>query len=172
MSHADLTALRVLAIIPAYNEDKTIAQVIGSIKRLAQGIDILVVNDGSTDSTGIEAQKTGQALVVNLPANLGIGGAVQTGFKYAHRNHYDIAFQFDGDGQHRTSQIHKILTPVMESAADVVIGSRFLKKHNGFQSTFIRRIGIRIFEYLNWGADPPENHRQHLGFQGLWTQSH
>jgi len=142
-------AFRVLAIVPAYNEEKTISEVILSIKQLDFGIDILVINDGSTDRTGMEAQKTEQALVVNLPANLGIGGAVQTGFKYALRNNYDIAFQFDGDGQHKALEIKKIIGPVMDSEVDVVIGSRFLKKHNGFQSTVARRIGIKIFEYLN-----------------------
>ena len=141
--------IRILAIVPAFNEENSISGVIQSLNELDYGVDVLVVNDGSKDATGIKAKKTGQALVVNLSANLGIGGAVQTGFKYAHRNHYDIAFQFDGDGQHMASEIEKIIRPVIENQADMVIGSRFLKKHNDFRSTFVRRIGIRVFQYLN-----------------------
>ena len=141
--------MKILAIVPAYNEEKNIIGVIESIKSEDPQIDILVVNDGSDDRTGEIARSSGLAQVVNLSCNLGIGGAVQTGFKFARRHNYDIIFQFDGDGQHIASEIEKILTPVRNDLADVVIGSRFCQDHTGFKSTYLRRIGIKIFEMLN-----------------------
>ena len=140
---------RILAIVPSYNEEKSIAHVIGSIKNSDPYIDILVVNDGSTDNTGSVAKSTGEAFIVNLPCNIGIGGAVQAGFKYASRNGYDVAFQFDGDGQHLASEIKALLEPIFKNDADVTIGSRFSAKTAGFQSTLLRRGGIKIFELLN-----------------------
>ncbi|MCK4535347.1 MAG: glycosyltransferase family 2 protein, partial [Syntrophobacterales bacterium] len=104
--------MKILAIVPSFNEEENIAGVIESIKRADSLVDILVVNDGSDDRTGEVAQSSGLARVVNLPCNLGIGGAVQTGFIFAKREGYDIAFQFDGDGQHIAPEIEKILAPV------------------------------------------------------------
>jgi len=141
--------MKILAIVPAYNEEKNITGVIESIKNEYPQIDILVVNDGSDDMTGEIAQSSGLAQVVNLSCNLGIGGAVQTGFKFAEKHNYDIVFQFDGDGQHIASEIEKILAPVRNDLADVVIGSRFCQDHSEFKSTWLRRIGIKIFEMLN-----------------------
>lgn len=141
--------MKILAIIPAFNEAKNIASVISSIKNENPQIDIIVINDCSIDNTGETAELTGLADVVNLPCNLGIGGAVQTGFRYAKSNDYDIVFQFDGDGQHVASEINKVLEPVKKKEADVVIGSRFCRKHNGYKSTFVRALGIRVFSILS-----------------------
>jgi hypothetical protein len=139
----------ILVIVPAYNEGKNITRVIEDLKGIDLGLDILVVNDGSADDTSWVARATGKALVVDLPRNLGIGGAVQTGFKYASRNEYLAAVQFDGDGQHLASELPKLLKVLEERGASLVIGSRFLQKHDGFRSTFIRRIGIVTFQILN-----------------------
>ena len=141
--------MKILAIVPAYNEEETIGAVILSLKERMPALDILVVNDGSTDRTSENANETKKALVVDLPCNLGIGGAVQTGFLYAVREGYDVAFQFDGDGQHLAAEVDKILAPILAGEADVVIGSRFLEGNEGFRSTFTRRVGIRLFQWVN-----------------------
>nr|WP_279342343.1 glycosyltransferase family 2 protein [Geotalea sp. SG265] len=139
----------VLVIVPAFNEEANIAGVIAELKSCNVDLDILVINDGSTDNTSAVAAGTGQALVLDLPKNLGIGGAVRTGFKFASRQGYQTAIQFDGDGQHIAAEIHKLLTPLKEYRAHMVIGSRFLGNHDGFRSTFIRRIGIKVFQIVN-----------------------
>jgi len=141
--------MKILSIIPAYNESANIENVLKDLYNQNIEFDVLVVNDGSVDKTGEVAEASGKAYVVNLPCNLGIGGGVQTGFKFAKQKNYDIAFQFDGDGQHKASEIKIILEPIIKNQADVVIGSRFLMKNSGFQSTFSRRIGIKIFEMVN-----------------------
>lgn len=141
--------MKILAIVPAYNEEETIGAVILSLKERMPALDILVVNDGSTDRTSEKAAGTKKALVVDLPCNLGIGGAVQTGFLYAIREGYDVAFQFDGDGQHLAAEADKILAPILAGEVDVVIGSRFLGGNGGFRSTFTRRMGIRLFQWVN-----------------------
>lgn len=147
LSPAPARTSDILIIIPAYNEARNIIGVIKELRELERPLDILVVNDGSRDQTGMLAAE--MARVVDLPANLGIGGAVQTGFKYASRNGYRVAIQFDGDGQHIAAEIPKLLHCLENSGAGVVIGSRFLEPNNGFRSTFPRRIGIKIFEMLN-----------------------
>lgn len=141
--------MKTLVIVPAYNEAANISNVIDSVSKADKLFDILVVNDGSTDNTGQIAESTGKAFVINLPCNLGIGGGVQTGFKFAVMYDYDIALQFDGDGQHNISEISKLLSPIRKDEADVVIGSRFCEKNHGFRSTRLRRVGIRIFEFVN-----------------------
>lgn len=141
--------MKILAIVPAFNEVENIRGVIESISKAGRNIDILVINDGSTDGTGDAALSSGLAQVVNLPCNLGIGGAVQTGFRFARQNDYDIVFQFDGDGQHLAAEIEKILAPVQDDSADVVIGSRFCGSGDGYRSTFSRRLGIKVFEMVN-----------------------
>ncbi len=108
------------------------------------------MNDGSTDNTGALAESTGLAGVVNLPYNLGIGASVQTGFKYAYEQDFDVALQFDGDGQHQVEEIEKLLEIVTKNEADVAIGSRFNKEHSGFKSQLLRRVGIKIFEYFSF----------------------
>jgi glycosyltransferase involved in cell wall biosynthesis len=141
---------KILIIVPAYNEEDNIGQVIHKLYAENKGWDILVINDASTDNTSAIARATGKARVIDLPFNLGIGGGVQTGFRYARQNNYDFAFQFDGDGQHSAEEIYKLLEIVKNDKADVAIGSRFSQKHNGFRSSVYRRIGIRIFEWFSY----------------------
>jgi len=141
--------VKILAIVPAYNEENSIAGVIEDIKNENAQLDIVIINDGSKDKTKEVAESTKKAFVVNLVSNLGIGGAVQTGFKFANDNNYDIAFQFDGDGQHLASEISKIIQPIKNNEADFVIGSRFTENHDGWKSSFLRRIGINFFRMLN-----------------------
>ncbi len=140
----------ILVIVPAYNEEGCIAGVVSDLKNSGLALDVLVVNDGSDDHTSVIAEATGQATVVNLLKNLGIGGAVQTGFKFAARHNYQLAVQFDGDGQHIAGEIKKLLAALEATGANLVIGSRFLTKTTGFRSTFSRRIGIRFFQLLNF----------------------
>jgi glycosyltransferase involved in cell wall biosynthesis len=141
---------RLALIIPAYNEEKAIAPLILQIhaELAVPGfvIDPVVVNDASKDRTASIAREL-PCILLNLPVNLGIGGAVQTGFQYAWKNGYDYAMQMDGDGQHPPAEVSKLVTAMINSDADVVIGSRFLEKE-GFQSTFLRRLGITYFKTL------------------------
>lgn len=135
---------KVLIIVPALNEAGHIGSTIDQIKKSSVVCDVLVVDDGSTDTTAQEAKEHG-AIVLSLPFNLGIGGAVQTGFKYARTYNYDIAVQIDGDGQHDAAYLGALIDPVVHDRADLVIGSRFLAPSDGFKSTFSRRIGISFF---------------------------
>lgn len=130
--------MRVLLIIPAYNEEESILDVVASAK--AEGYDYVVVNDGSKDRTAEICRAAGVNLI-NLPRNLGIGGAVQAGHLYALQNNYDIDIQVDGDGQHDISYAVRLVEAI-ESGADLAIGSRFLKQTDGFSSTAMRRAGI------------------------------
>ncbi len=138
---------KIVAIVPAYNEEDNIEKVINDLKEHQPLIKIVVINDCSTDNTQNIVNQLGET-VINLPINLGIGGAVQTGLKYSISNQYDITIQFDGDGQHKASEIEKILKPIVNGDADVVIGSRFLG-HGNFKSNFARRFGIWIFMLVN-----------------------
>lgn len=141
---------KICVVVPAYNEEANIASVIESLKAYRADLAVVVINDGSTDRTAQVAEATQQAVVLNLPCNLGIGGGVQTGFRFAARNGFDIAIQFDGDGQHVAEEIEKILAPILADEADMVIGSRFIGvDRSDFQSTFMRRVGIQIFSVLN-----------------------
>lgn len=137
---------KILVIVPAYNEEGQIRQVIEDIRTSAPYVDIAVVNDGSKDRTFEQASQTG-ATVFNLPYNLGIGGAVQTGYRHALNENYDYAVQIDGDGQHNPADLCKLLQTIETSGADMVIGSRFLDK-TGYQSTRIRLVGIRFLSFL------------------------
>ncbi|WP_409341185.1 glycosyltransferase family 2 protein [Paenibacillus sp. MBLB4367] len=139
--------LRALVIIPAYNEQGSIEQVILGVKNAHPSIDIVVVNDGSTDRTGEQARRTGMATVIDLPLNLGIGGAMQTGYMYAKRNGYDIAVQIDGDGQHDPGELSAIVQEVEAGRCDCCIGSRFLRK-TAYQSSVSRRFGIFFFSWM------------------------
>ena len=145
----DFDKYRILVIVPAYNEKDSIAGVIDDIKGFNDKLDIVVINDGSRDNTGEIVRSTGKADVIDLVLNLGIGGAVQTGFIYADINNYDIALQFDGDGQHIASEIPNIVEPIINGEADFTIGSRFAEKHGGWKSSIARRMGIWIFKVLN-----------------------
>lgn len=136
--------MKILAILPAYNEEASIKYVIEKIRQNAEAIDIIVINDSSKDRTS-EIARSLNADVIDLPNNLGIGGAMQTGFKFAQRNDYDIAIQIDGDGQHNPEYLNDILKPVIEKKCDMAIGSRFIGfGKTGFQSSFLRRFGIKI----------------------------
>jgi len=134
---------KMLAIVPAYNEEGSVAGVVRGIKAAHPEADVLVVNDGSGDRTAEEAAGAG-ALVATLPYNMGIGAAVQTGYRYAYDMGYDAAAQVDGDGQHDPAELVKILAPLKDGTADLVVGSRFLEGE-GFKSTFMRRVGITLF---------------------------
>lgn len=137
---------KLLVIIPAFNEELSIENVIEDVGKHCPQADILVINDGSTDETQQVAKRNG-ALVITLPTNLGIGGAMQTGYKFAYRNNYDFAVQVDGDGQHRAEELYKLLGPIISDEADFVIGSRFITP-SGFISTMSRRIGIKILSVI------------------------
>lgn len=137
---------KVLLIIPAYNEASNIEKVIDNITKNFPEYDYIVINDGSKDNTREICRKRGYNYL-NLSINLGIGGAVQTGYKYAKDRGYDIAVQIDGDGQHDISFLKDMLPTIEKGEADIIIGSRFLEKE-GFQSSFIRRVGIKILSLL------------------------
>lgn len=133
--------MRVLVVVPAFNEERSLPAVAAELRRHAPGADVCVVDDGSTDGTSRVARSLGLQLL-RLPANLGIGGAVQTGYLLAVDRDYDVVVQFDGDGQHDASSLDGLLAPIREQRADLVVGSRFLEA-GGFRSTFARRAGIR-----------------------------
>ena len=142
--------MRVLLVIPCYNESASIRTFLKELKGLhIPGIDItpLPVNDCSKDHT-LEEIKAVTDTYLDLPVNLGIGGAVQSGYRYAFENGFDVAVQMDGDGQHPAEELHKVLAPLLKQEADVAIGSRFIEK-NGFQSSGLRRFGINYFKWLN-----------------------
>lgn len=137
---------KALIIIPAYNESESIQKTIEDIQSKETGFDYVVINDCSTDNT-LDILKENSFNYISLPVNLGIGGAVQTGFIYAAKNGYDYAVQVDGDGQHDVSYLKGMLETLQENDADMVIGSRFIT-NEGFQSTFMRRVGITYFTWL------------------------
>lgn len=136
--------MRILVIVPAYNEEGNLPGVLHDLADSGIGADILVVNDGSLDRTSGIARSISGVMVADLPLNLGIGGAVQTGLIYARDHGYDVAVQFDGDGQHRADQIPLILASIIEGS-DLVIGSRFLGAgEGGYKVPFMRRLGIIV----------------------------
>ena len=135
--------MKKLVIIPAYNESENIVNTVKEIKEKAGDFDYVVINDCSSDKT-LEILENNHLNYINLPVNLGIGGAVQTGYKYALEHAYDMAVQVDGDGQHDPAYLHSLEETLIKEKADMVIGSRFIK-NEGFQSTFARRMGIVYF---------------------------
>lgn len=138
---------KILLIIPAYNEQDNILSTVNAIKKYNKNLDYIVINDGSTDNTTMICQKN-KIKHINLIHNLGIGGAVQTGYKYALENNYDIAVQFDGDGQHNVEYVDKIVKPIIENKADIVIGSRFIEEKSKFKSTKMRQAGINVISFI------------------------
>jgi glycosyltransferase involved in cell wall biosynthesis len=137
-----------LAVVPAYNEVGSVARVIRSIRREAPHFDVVVVDDGSTDATAAEAAAAG-ATVVRTPFNLGIGGAVQTGFTYAVEHGYSVMVQVDGDGQHDPAEIAKLEAAMDDdSRFDMICGSRFLDEELRYPAPISRRTGIHIFAFL------------------------
>lgn len=143
--------MKIAVIVPAYNEEKSISAVVEDILHVAHSqkllVTVVVVNDCSKDATSEIISKL-NCVALDLPINLGIGGAVQTGFKFAFENGFDFTIQIDGDGQHPASEIPKLISAAEEQDMDVVIGSRFISKI-GFQSSAVRRIGINYFKWLN-----------------------
>ena len=142
-----LNQINVLMIVPAYNEQGNIKKTVEEIFSVNRSLQVAVINDGSKDQTKREAEATG-AMVISLPFNLGIGGAVQTGFKFADEKGFDLAVQVDGDGQHDVGFLEDLINPVLKGEVDMTIGSRFLPPYLGYRSSFIRRIGIHFFAYL------------------------
>lgn len=136
-------APRVLVIIPAFNESSCILDTVKSIE--ACGYDYIVINDGSADNT-LELCRENGVNVLNLSQNLGIGGAIQAGHKFALEHGYDIDIQVDGDGQHDPSFIDSLVQHVV-SGSNLVIGSRFVRRTDGFQSSFMRRVGIKWLSF-------------------------
>ena len=142
----------ILLIIPAYNEEENILNTYKSIenynKKNKTNYHVIVINDGSKDKTS-KICHDNNIPIIDLIHNLGIGGAVQTGYKYAYENNYDIAVQFDGDGQHDVNYVKKICEPIIEGQANMCIGTRYLdKKESKFQSTFMRRLGSGIISFF------------------------
>jgi glycosyltransferase involved in cell wall biosynthesis len=136
-----------LAVVPAYNEAATVARVIESLHRKTPALDVLVIDDGSTDTTALLAERAG-AKVLRMPFNVGIGGAVQAGFKFAHENGYDFMVQVDGDGQHDPGEITKLFAAVQGGDhADMICGSRFATD-TGYIAPISRRTGIHLFAFL------------------------
>jgi glycosyltransferase involved in cell wall biosynthesis len=137
----------MVAVVPALDEEGAIASVVREIRAFDPAIDVVVVDDGSTDATADAAVAAGAA-VVRLPFNLGIGGAVQTGFRYALERDYDVAVRLDGDGQHDPAELPKLLGPLDRDEADVVTGSRFREDEGGYRPPLARRLGITWFARL------------------------
>jgi hypothetical protein len=137
------TALRRVAIVPARNEEASVGGVVREIRAFDAGMEVVVVDDGSADRTAAVAADAG-AHVVRLPFNLGIGGAVQTGFKYALENGFEIAVRLDGDGQHDPTELSALLGPLLADEADIVVGSRFAGE-SGYRPPAARRLGILLF---------------------------
>ncbi|WP_066870910.1 glycosyltransferase family 2 protein [Clostridium mediterraneense] len=141
---------KLLLIVPAFNEEKNLPELVNKINEVQNTmpikVDTLIINDFSTDNTKEVLKTLKNVNFINLPCNLGIGGAVQTGYKYAKENDYDYAIQIDGDGQHNPKYIKQAYEEI-EKGYNFVIGSRFIN-NQGFQSSFVRRLGINFFYYL------------------------
>ena len=159
---------RVLVIIPACNEEANVTGVIKSVYQIAPGVDILVVDDGSMDSTAYVARAAG-AEVVSLPFNMGYGVACQTGFKYARRRNYDYVVQMDADGQHEPRYVLRLLAAVMDPAVDVALGSRWLGLAE-YSGPLLRRFGKFIFGFLASLLTRHEVTDPTTGFQALTRQ--
>ena len=143
--------MRILLILPAYNEQDAILHTVSQISNTTfpptLQVDYIVINDGSTDATERLCRENG-IQCVSLIRNLGIGGAVQTGYLYALENDYDVAVQFDGDGQHDIASLSALLAPLEDDTLDFVVGSRFIARNGSFRSTALRRCGIRFLSAL------------------------
>lgn len=143
--------MKVLVIIPAYNEEGNILNTCTNIEKVKSKLDFtldyIVINDGSTDNTA-SICKENKLPMINLVHNLGIGGGVQTGYKYAYKKNYDIAIQFDGDGQHDAEYIKNLIEPIASGEADMTIGSRYISELSEFKSTAMRQIGIKVLSLI------------------------
>ena len=160
--------MKTLLIIPAYNEEENILNTYNKIKEYNKKnddkYDVIVINDCSLDNTSEICHKN-NIPVIDLLHNLGIGGAVQTGYKYAYKNGYDIAVQFDGDGQHNINYVKDIVDPIKKGEADLVIGSRFIEDIDTFKTTWLRRVGIGLF------GRPRYLHMHKVAAGALWLRS-
>ena len=136
----------MIAVVPAHNEEAAIGGVIDEIKAFDPSFDVVVVDDGSVDATPQVAARRGAA-VITLPYNLGIGGAVQTGYRYALEHGFDLAVQIDGDGQHVPGELPKILGPVVRGECDIAIGSRFAGEGD-YKAPKSRRVGMHLFSWV------------------------
>jgi glycosyltransferase involved in cell wall biosynthesis len=145
MIAAEQVSPRILVIVPAWNEEDSIARTLEDL-RANRLVSVVVVDDGSTDATAERARSLG-AVVLGLPFNVGIGGAVQTGMMYADRRGFEVAVQFDADGQHLAEEIGRLIDPILRGTADVVIGSRFLRR--GFRGSRLRRLGTTLLNTVN-----------------------
>ena len=139
----------ILVIVPAHNEEEAIGSVLDGVHEQDPTYDVLVINDASFDKTEQIVRGKTFAKQIVLPINLGIGGAVQTGMKYACRNQYRYVVQFDGDGQHKAADIKKLINELEQNNCDVVIGSRFVSEGEGYKADPFRRIGIVVFELFS-----------------------
>jgi glycosyltransferase involved in cell wall biosynthesis len=133
----------VLVIVPAYNEEESLPVTLDELRRRSPGLDVLVVDDGSRDRTAQVARESGVP-VVSHPVNLGVGGALQTGFRWALRHGYDVGVQLDADGQHDPACLEALLEPVLRGACDVSIGSRYVAR-SGYRAPLARRLGMMLF---------------------------
>ena len=138
---------RIVAVVPAYNEAGAIGRVVDEIRKFDPALDVVVVDDASADETAAIAAAHG-ATVLRLPFNVGIGGAVQTGFRYAREHEYETAVRLDGDGQHDPRELPKLLAPLERGDASLVIGSRFVDPGGSYRPPFARRVGVRVFARL------------------------
>lgn len=142
-----MNSARILVILPALNEGPNIAAVVQGIRAQLPAADVLVINDGSLDNT-VQQARAAAAMVLSLPYNVGIGAAVQTGFKFAAAHNYDVVVRSDGDGQHAPASIRRLLESLQADEADVVIGSRFLDEQGDYGTPAARRLGISILAKL------------------------
>jgi glycosyltransferase involved in cell wall biosynthesis len=150
------TDTRILIVIPAYNEAGRVGDVVKDVRAHVPTADIVVVDDGSADSTVLESQTAG-AKTLSLPVNSGYGAALQTGYKYGVRNGYSILGQIDGDGQHRAEFLQVMLSALIEGDADVIVGSRFLDRDGHYRPSLARQVGIGLFARIaSWVT------RQHI----------
>jgi glycosyltransferase involved in cell wall biosynthesis len=138
---------KILVVIPAYNEHGRIGEIVKAVKRILPSVKTLVVNDCSSDDTGSESVEAGAVVVTHL-INLGYGAALETGYLYALQYGYEFIVQMDGDGQHLPDEVLKILTPVLDGGADIVIGSRYLSSKNTYKTSIVRKVGQKFFRMI------------------------
>jgi len=136
--------VRPLVVIPAHNEEESLPVTLAELAREAPGLDVVVVDDGSRDRTRHVAREAGAKVIV-LPVNLGVGGALQTGFRFGIERGYDVVVQFDADGQHDPKDLGRVLAPVLEGRADLSIGSRFVSHDPAYHAPLSRRAGMMLF---------------------------